>query len=61
MALEQRVRGSAVGRPDAAWCRLRVRVVGVGWLSAVGVCQHLHRNMLRAAEQLPRGLPAARE
>ena len=29
----------------------------MGWLSAVGICQHAHRNLLRRELQ-PRGNPA---
>ncbi|CAK0891311.1 unnamed protein product, partial [Prorocentrum cordatum] len=41
--------------------RLALRVIGVGWISAVGVTTHLHRNMLRRSASAPRGPPPAAE
>ena len=61
MALSRSVRGATLGRPELRRARAAVRVVGMGWLSAVGVTQHLHKNLLKHESQLPRELPAARE
>ena len=61
MTLSRKVPGHLVGRPDLPWTRIAAHVVGMGWLSAVGITQHLHRNLLRHAEHLPRHLPRAGE
>ena len=37
--------------------RVAIRALPMGWLSAVGICHHAHRNLLRRELQ-PRGNPA---
>eukprot|EP00974_Lingulodinium_polyedra_P001430 135334-Lingulodinium_polyedra.AAC.1 len=46
MALSKPVDGARVGRPAGTTCWLSVRVVPMGWLSAVGVVQHLNRRLI---------------
>ena len=53
--------GELFGWEAGSWAYICSRVVAMGWLSAVGVCQHLHRNMVRRGTALPRGLPRERE
>ena len=48
----KQVRGSVVGRPEA-FVYLCCRVIPMGWVSAVGVMQHIHRVLLLASA--PRG------
>eukprot|EP00971_Amphidinium_carterae_P013797 271801-Amphidinium_carterae.1 len=33
----------------------------MGWVSAVTVCQHIHRNILRSHPPIGAGLPVSRE
>ena len=40
------LKGCDFGLKTQSLYRLAIRVVGMGWLSAVGICQHLHRRML---------------
>ena len=61
MALTGKVPGRCVGCPERGRVRVAARVVGMGWLPAVGITQHLHRNLLRHAQQLPRGMPWSAE
>ncbi|CAK0807057.1 unnamed protein product, partial [Prorocentrum cordatum] len=50
-----------VGGSGDGLTRIALRVIGAGWISAVGVTTHLHRNMLRRSASAPRGLPPAAE
>ncbi|CAK0845909.1 unnamed protein product, partial [Prorocentrum cordatum] len=50
-----------VGGSGDGLTRVALRVIGMGWVSAVGVTTHLHRNMLRRSALVPRGLPPAAE
>eukprot|EP00971_Amphidinium_carterae_P068823 1362717-Amphidinium_carterae.1 len=40
---------------------IAVAVIPMGWISAVTVCQHIHRNILRARPPVGAGLPSSRE
>ena len=55
--LGKQVDGKALGRPgEMLW--LACSVLPMGWLSAVGICQHLHRRMLHlGGSWAPHGLP----
>ncbi|CAK0832761.1 unnamed protein product [Prorocentrum cordatum] len=44
-----------VGGSGDGLTRIALRVVGMGWVSAVGVAAHLHRNMLRREAATPKG------
>ena len=59
-ALEKPVPGHVVGSKEE-WVYLTVKVLPMGWLSAVGVCQYLHRQMLVAPPPLGAGLPMTAE
>ena len=61
MTLSQKVPGHVVGQPHRSQVYVAVRVVGMGWLSAVGETQHLHCNLLRRENGLPHSLPPAAE
>ncbi|CAK0903184.1 unnamed protein product [Prorocentrum cordatum] len=50
-----------LGLKDGGTTRICLRVIGMGWISAVGVTTHLHRNMLRRSASVPRGLPPSQE
>jgi len=58
--LEKRIEGSGLGRPGEM-LRLAVNVLPMGWLSAVGVCQSLHRELLIARSPGGAGLPPGAE
>ena len=57
MTFERPVPGYLVGRSDLQVVRVAAKVPAMGWISAVGVTQHLARNLLRRANQLSAGLP----
>ena len=61
MALSKPVAGPVLGRPAGTQCWLSVRVVPMGWLSAVGVVQHLNRRLLGAGAPGAAGLADATE
>ncbi|CAK0799422.1 unnamed protein product, partial [Prorocentrum cordatum] len=46
---------------DGGTARVCLRVVGLGWISSVGVTIHPHRNLLRRSTSVPRGLPPSGE
>ncbi|CAK0824111.1 unnamed protein product, partial [Prorocentrum cordatum] len=50
-----------VGGSGDGLTRIALGVIGMGWISAVGVTTHLHRIMLRRSASVPRGLPPAAE
>ncbi|CAK0794640.1 unnamed protein product, partial [Prorocentrum cordatum] len=45
MAVRKQMPGARVGRPDLKWACMSVAVIPMGWLSAVGLFQHLHRRL----------------
>ena len=51
--LAQQVPGYVVGLPTGDYGWLAITVCGMGWVSAVGVCQHLHRNVVALAMKIP--------
>lgn len=55
------VPGWMVGRPDLAEAYLASCTVAMGWRLAVGIAQHLHRNMQLSAEGSMWPLPASAE
>ena len=57
--LSKPVRGSAIGRPEREWHWPVVRVLPMGWISAVGVMQHLHRKLMITPPPPGRWAPAA--
>ncbi|CAK0869098.1 unnamed protein product [Prorocentrum cordatum] len=61
MALGPPVPRRLVGGSGDGLTRIALRVIGMGWISAVGVTTHLHRNMLRRSALVPRGMPPAAE
>ncbi|CAK0849798.1 unnamed protein product [Prorocentrum cordatum] len=61
MALGPPVPWLVVGGSGDGLTRIALRVIGMGWMSAVGVTTHLHRNMLGRSARVPRGLPPAAE
>ena len=46
---------------DGGTTHICLRVIGMGWISAVGVTTHVHRNMLRRSASVPRGLRPSEE
>ncbi|CAK0798723.1 unnamed protein product, partial [Prorocentrum cordatum] len=61
MALGPPVPRRLVGGSGDGLTRIALRVISMGWISAVGVTTYLHRNMLRRSASAPRGLPPAAE
>ena len=49
--------GAYFGLDPTRLYHLAARVPPMGWVSAVGVCQHLHRQLLKTASPLGAGLP----
>ena len=60
MVFSKPVRGSVFGSPkEFVW--LCVRVIPMGWLSAVSLFQHIHRRLGLAPEPLGAGFPVSAE
>ena len=57
MAFEKPVPPERVGLPAGAPSLVAARVPAMGWISAVGVCQHLARNLLLRASSRTKELP----
>ncbi|CAK0841845.1 unnamed protein product [Prorocentrum cordatum] len=47
MAFRTPVPGRLVGKPDKVSVRVASTTVAMGWISATGVSQHMHRNVLK--------------
>ncbi|CAK0822712.1 unnamed protein product, partial [Prorocentrum cordatum] len=58
MVIGPPVPASMVGDAEPSPTRIALRVIGMGWVSAVGVTTHLHRNVLRRSQKAP--CPAAK-
>ncbi|CAK0851484.1 unnamed protein product, partial [Prorocentrum cordatum] len=61
MVIGPPVPSELLGLKDGGATHICLRVIGMGWISAVGVTTHLHRNMLRRSASFPRGLPPSQE
>ncbi|CAK0886883.1 unnamed protein product, partial [Prorocentrum cordatum] len=61
MVIGPPVPSELLGLKDGGTTRICLRVIGMGWISAVGVTTHLHRNMPRRSASVPRGLPPSQE
>ncbi|CAK0838916.1 unnamed protein product [Prorocentrum cordatum] len=61
MVIGPPVPSELLGLKDGGTTHICLRVIGMGWISAVGVTTHLHRNMLRRSASVPRGLPPSQE
>ena len=61
MTFVQPVDGSVVGKKPGTEVYVASATVVMGWISATGVCQHLHRNMLRTGCAGSAGLSAEGE
>ena len=61
MTFSQPIPGEVFGWAAGTQAFVCSIVVAMGWLSAVGVCQHIHRNMIRKGTAVPRGLPVEHE
>ncbi len=57
MTFARPVHGRCVGQPGQSKVYVASTTVAMGWISATGVCQHIHRNMLRPQFSLSAGLP----
>lgn len=57
LAFGEPLDGKYYGKPTGELWHLAARVPPMGWLSAVGVCQHLHRQLLLAKPPSGAGLP----
>ncbi len=56
LVINKAIDGKHIGRTRDRLYWLAARVIGMGWMSAVGVIMHLHRNMLLSGRQLPRSM-----
>ena len=61
MVFEKPVRREASGLDGAGWVRLAVKVVPVGWISATGVMQDVHRRLPQLMHLGIPSLPSDRE
>eukprot|EP00974_Lingulodinium_polyedra_P028044 2708404-Lingulodinium_polyedra.AAC.1 len=57
MVSERQVAPERVGMAAGPPGFIAARVPAMGWISAVGVCQHLARNLLREASRVAPPLP----
>jgi len=57
----QKVWGPDVGLPNLGWTHVAATVVPVGWISACGIVQQVHRNLLLMPRALSAALPADAE
>ncbi|CAK0797626.1 unnamed protein product [Prorocentrum cordatum] len=56
MAFRAPVPGRLVGKPDKARVHVASAAVAMGWISATGVSQHIHRNVLKVGRPRAAGL-----
>jgi hypothetical protein len=61
LTLSKPVRGRVLGLKHNDWTWLTMNVVPMGWLSAVGVIQYLHRQLALRVAGLPRQLELRRD
>ena len=59
--LHQPIPGEVFGWSAGTQAFVCSTVPATEWPSAVGVCQHIHRNMIQKGTAVPRGLPVERE